>query len=501
MRKIFTISCLLFFSLALQAQVKTFNKYFGTKSTENYPLDITILANNDLAIFAKVNDGERGDTLNSYLEYLRIDQNGKVIFLKKYFLFYSFSRTRAAATPDNGLIVFTRLYIYRRKRTFDKGAALIKFDKDGNVEWTKYIYSQHYLLIYPYDIIVASDGNYVMQYNLNDDYLESNRVGVMKVSPSGELIWNNTTAIYHSFFTTYEGNTIVEGPNGKIIVAGTFVCQYDDCFIPYNGILLSYDQNGVLEKHYRIPGKNYYEFEIFKVFYTDQKLVVYGDYVFEIDLNTTKTVHGTYMTLPNFALRKYPSVRPFAYNDPYYHYCYLQDGSFISIDQYRLDSRYPYQIQVLKTDSLSRTCPTFEGKGIDTNAPTKNFQVYNLEISAIEDSIKFLNLEVSEVPMDSVITVCEGVVPEGLAKQNAETKPTKISIYPNPVNDILHIRNLDPHQNYQLSISTSLGNVVRQATANKVNVYDWQVGGLKEGMYYLSIRSGDKNIRLLFMKE
>ena len=179
----------------------------------------------------------------------------------------------------------------------------------------------------------------------------------------------------------------------------------------------------------------------------------------------------------------------------------MKDGSMVQINKYHKDYDPKQKIVINKYDSLMRICPDYLSSPITGDSVKATFIIRKLKVTHKIHTITVEDLEVTDTTTRFLQTICSGVAPEATYMKISDQQPTKISIYPNPVNDMLHIRNLDLHQNYQLSISTSMGNVLRQATANKVNVYDWQLGGLKAGMYYLSIRYGDKNVRLLFMKE
>lgn len=497
MKKILLISCCILFSASTQAQVKTFNKYFGIHKVENYALLVTPYANDDIAAFAQANFGSVGDTTKTYLEFLRMNKDGDVLYLKKFNSKYSTGGTSAVATKDNGMIIFTKIILQIKRRAKYIGAALIKFDQNGNIEWSKLFKSQHYPHMRPCGIIETKDGNFAIHYNLSKDYLGGNVVGAMKVSPTGKLIWHKSYDLDVGFFEYYEGGSIVEGPNGKIIIGGSLLCPYDDCFIPYNGILMSFDANGKMEKHFRIPGKNENEFNIYQLFYNNQKLIIYGDYVFEVDLNSLHTLQGTSMRAPYFFLRKYPALRP----TQFLNYSYLSDGSLAILYKYYVTSRHPYQIQVVKYDSLSRICPTYEEVPLYTDTSTKKFQVEKLIAHYVKDTMAIEDLAFTEYTMDPVVTICEGYVPENFIAKTNKDQASPVSIYPNPVKDILHIKNLDARQNYQLSISNNMGYVFKQTMTNKANAYDWNLSGMKAGMYFLSIRSGEKNIRLIFMKE
>ncbi|MFZ1798312.1 MAG: T9SS type A sorting domain-containing protein, partial [Chitinophagaceae bacterium] len=99
-------------------------------------------------------------------------------------------------------------------------------------------------------------------------------------------------------------------------------------------------------------------------------------------------------------------------------------------------------------------------------------------------------------------TICEGDVPPQL-KMNA-FKPgniSKISIYPNPVENVLHIQNLDANGKYQLRIMNNLGNVFKQYSVEHNTSFYFNLNGLKAGVYYLKVQSGEKSSSYMFIKK
>lgn len=79
---------------------------------------------------------------------------------------------------------------------------------------------------------------------------------------------------------------------------------------------------------------------------------------------------------------------------------------------------------------------------------------------------------------------------------------TTLSVYPNPVKDVLHIKGLDGTINYQAKIMNEKGNVVLTTTINKNSVYDFNVQNLNKGIYYLNLVAlNSRTITVKFVKE
>lgn len=79
---------------------------------------------------------------------------------------------------------------------------------------------------------------------------------------------------------------------------------------------------------------------------------------------------------------------------------------------------------------------------------------------------------------------------------------TSITVYPNPVKDILHIKRLDANMKYEIRIMNEKGNQVLTTSINKNSVYGLNVQNLSKGVYYLNlISSNKKTITIKFVKE
>ena len=71
---------------------------------------------------------------------------------------------------------------------------------------------------------------------------------------------------------------------------------------------------------------------------------------------------------------------------------------------------------------------------------------------------------------------------------------TLITVYPNPVKDILHIKGLDGTINYEAKIMNEKGNVVAATSITKNASYDLNLQNLNKGVYYLNLISSNKTL-------
>ena len=75
-----------------------------------------------------------------------------------------------------------------------------------------------------------------------------------------------------------------------------------------------------------------------------------------------------------------------------------------------------------------------------------------------------------------------------------------ITLAPNPVNDVVHINNLDPSATSVLSVINASGKIMLRVTARDKN-YSLNIKALPSGVYYLHIITNQKITDLKFIKE
>lgn len=90
-------------------------------------------------------------------------------------------------------------------------------------------------------------------------------------------------------------------------------------------------------------------------------------------------------------------------------------------------------------------------------------------------------------------------VTESLSTTSQQTISLRLS--PNPVNNILTITGLSAACNYQLSICNERGIAILSKKVNGMYVYNFNVSGLPNGIYYMNITSNGGNEKLMFIKE
>ena len=84
---------------------------------------------------------------------------------------------------------------------------------------------------------------------------------------------------------------------------------------------------------------------------------------------------------------------------------------------------------------------------------------------------------------------------------NTNNKENNVSIAPNPVNNVLTVKGLQPTKHYTLSVMDISGNMVLNTKVKAAATTQLQVSRLKPGRYLLSVKSGTAMQTLQFVKE
>lgn len=85
---------------------------------------------------------------------------------------------------------------------------------------------------------------------------------------------------------------------------------------------------------------------------------------------------------------------------------------------------------------------------------------------------------------------------------DAETEAAALSVYPNPVKNLLHIKGLQLNTKYEVRIANEKGNVVAAASIINNASYNCNVQSLSKGVYYLTLTSSHNKISTIkFVKE
>ncbi len=120
----------------------------------------------------------------------------------------------------------------------------------------------------------------------------------------------------------------------------------------------------------------------------------------------------------------------------------------------------------------------------------------------VNNNYTVTDINIYDSTLNFVQTICEGDVPPHFNPISlTQEKVSKISIYPNPADNILHVLNLKADEKYQLTIMNNLGNVFKQNPIENTTSFDFNLNGLKAGVYYLKVQSAKTNVSYMFIKK
>jgi len=121
------------------------------------------------------------------------------------------------STPDGGLVLFGAQAVDGAPSTL-KRPFILKLDSDGVVEWEYYDDVRTGSFLFPEDIVVTADGNFVVSFLYNNAQPNPNNAVVLNISPTGTLNWE------YDFTNTdtYGLSKVIELNDGGFVVAGIF---------------------------------------------------------------------------------------------------------------------------------------------------------------------------------------------------------------------------------------------------------------------------------------
>ncbi|MFZ1800912.1 MAG: hypothetical protein WAU24_13680, partial [Chitinophagaceae bacterium] len=418
----------------------TYSKSFGIKgSNSDYacstmiPLENGAVVALGTSIFGK--HSNRWD-----IDFVKLDPKGNVLIQKRFSTDYSSGDVKGIQTSDGGFMLFSSQTGLKDKTGKQiRGAALIKLNSNGEVEWSKYYHSEKFSHMNTDAVIESKSGGFIIQFGLSHDYYPSNNMGVMKVSPVGEIIWSTTLSpdiIYYNL--GYFGTSLLETTNGAILCGGYL--DTEDTYRDYRNLVIQLDKAGTFKKGLYF---NEYDnpFILQKIFQINREIILYGEpYMFTLNMETPEYITGTLMSFQYFLYRKYPSLRP----QQQFDLCFFPDGSLIEVFRGYAYQEPGYDVNVKKYDSLSRICPDYKSLDVYDKTSEAKFPLKKLTVHNVNNNYTVTDINIYDSTLNFVQTICEGDVPPQL-KMNA-FKPgniSKISIYPNPVENVLHIQNLD----------------------------------------------------------
>lgn len=176
----------------------------------------------------------------------KIDLSGNFVWEKEVVLEVFAFEGRGAASQDGGFVFAGEFWSH-------SGVVLVKFDADGNIEWTTPQDGGSFPGIRYIDVISTTDGGYAVATNTG--WLFDTDLHVFKFDSSGNLLWQgediqSDRPSPYNFYGSASLREIVETSDGGIAIAGTLS---DLLYISAYHMVMKFDAPGTLGFLYASP--------------------------------------------------------------------------------------------------------------------------------------------------------------------------------------------------------------------------------------------------------
>ncbi len=172
--------------------------------------------------FVLVGSRELEYTGNTDFFVMKLDQNGKKIWVQTYGGEYADTLDGVTATVDNGIVAIGKTRSYGSEQT---DLTVMKYDADGKLIWHK-IYGFKY---YEYGNAVATtrDGGFILAGGTNTLGKGNHSAYVLALDKAGELIWSHVYGderkdVAHGVARMSDGSVIVVGESNSFKRAKNF---------------------------------------------------------------------------------------------------------------------------------------------------------------------------------------------------------------------------------------------------------------------------------------
>jgi|GEM_PF-6445158 len=501
MKIIFTLTCLLLFSL-LHAQHTYVNS--TPYQFRSFLYQIIHMPDEGNIVFGDYPTAcSRGQSCKSYIFASRFNSNGVLLWTKNIYCDISLSNPKAISLADNGFALFGSLYDSASQSA--KNGVIMRFNSAGEIIWQRQVVSRQYHAITPHLLAIDKDDNLILLYTVPNGY-ETYILQIVKLNNNGDLVWHKTVNFF-GYYDYYEASVFVQ-QNDTYFIGGLIDCEFCEGSVTANILAINANDGKPLEcKEIVADTTNRYAYStsINSLFINNNHLHVVGTYssiisgtsnTFFTQLKKNSTQVTGSMFKPNIftiqsLFQKYRAVLPTYYSARTY---IKKDGTLVSLTN---NGTTAY---INQYDYLGRICPSYIVPVTDTSTFDKTLYIVHRNIAVIKDSVYLQNFTVkdSSTSINSEI-ICSGESMMPQVKNPVELKRS-VTILPNPATNILRVEGLPSNQRIQLTVIDYTGTVKLQAVA-KGTSYHINISLLKPGNYWLKIELNGKTLTRQFIKE
>jgi hypothetical protein len=502
MKIIFTLTCLLLFSL-LHAQHTYVNSTPYQFRSFLYQI-IKMQDDGNIIIGSYPTACAQGQSCKSYVFASRFNNKGVLLWTKNIYCDISLSNPQGISLRDNGFVLFGTLYDSASQSP--KNGVIIRFNSEGNIVWQRQIISQQYDIFNPGLLAIDNDDNLVLMYTVTNSY-PTCILQIVKLDKAGNLHWNKTIN-FHGYIYDFYTVTAFIHDNDKYFIGGLINCQFCEGSLTANILTINANDGMPLackEIVADTTNRFAYSTSINSLFVNNNTLHILGRYTSEIagtsynfilQLNKNSNQEMASMFVSNLftiqhIFQRYKSLLPYYFDARNY---IKKDGTLVSLTN---NGTTAY---INQYDYSGRICPAYLLPVTDTSITKKTFYTPVRLITVIYDSVYLQNFNVkdSSTSINSEI-ICSGESMMQQAKSPVELK-SSVTILPNPATNILYIEGMPSNQRIQLTVIDYTGNVKVQAVG-KGTSYHMNISLLKPGNYWLKLELNGEVITRQFIKE
>ncbi len=390
---------------------------------------------------------------------------------------------RALALQSDGKIVAGGINIFVGDGNSGK-FALARYDANGNLDA---LFGNKGIVLTDFgpngdeitDIALQPDGKIVAAGNTNSFYGINPNMAVARYNADGSLDQNFGKA--GKVNIQFEGRaskaeSVILQPDGKIFIGG-YINTLD---IPADFALVRCEQDGSLDSIFGINGKVITDMggEDYKtncLLQEDGKIILAGYSNAAINYYALARYHGDPVENPVIAQLKTwlrnNTLGWYTSNNSSVNYYSIQRS--ISGSTFTEEKR----VQAKNTPRLLQQANTREQQTFTYALNTAATNSYYRVAAILKDGS----------------TAFSPVVYYGSGKN--------ITLYPNPVKDVLMVKGLQPEVNNLITISDVGGNVLLSTTVHSSESFNYNVNRLKAGQYVLRVQSKEQVQSVRFVKE
>ena len=257
MKKIYFILVVLsLFSVSPVISQQVFKKSFGAADNGEYQYDFKKMKG-DKYLVTGATYYYGGGNAEAYC--IMLNAQGDMLWSKTYGTISPEDYTKCYGTADNGFLL--SFSSYGGKTGKDTGLFIVKCDKKGDVQWSKFIKHAKAEVFRPASMHEDKNGNYYLLYDWNTSRFYGKTFALLKFNHSGDMLWNNV--INSRPLSSFSSIQIAETDNGDILVGGYGAGDNWDTYGSFIHLFLFSEKDGSVKFCKKINASDCYQCDLY----------------------------------------------------------------------------------------------------------------------------------------------------------------------------------------------------------------------------------------------